>query len=143
MKKWLTSAAILAAAFFPHAAHAADAAGGQRGRQQLAEHPVRRRRGRRHHQQVPGLALLGRRVDHEVVAGPAQRGDRGPAGPRPGLNRAQRRPQVPGPADGLVHGGHAQPGELVDQGQVRARHAGDDHVAHQASLSVTCGNTRM
>jgi len=31
MKKWLTSAAILAAAFFPHAAHAADAAGAEHG----------------------------------------------------------------------------------------------------------------
>jgi hypothetical protein len=42
-----------------------------------------------------------------------------------------------------VHGGHAQPGELVDNGRLRARHAGDDDVAHQASLSVTWGNTRM
>ena len=31
MKKWITSAAIFAAAFFPQAAHAAEGAGAERG----------------------------------------------------------------------------------------------------------------
>ena len=42
-----------------------------------------------------------------------------------------------------VHGGHAEPGQLVDHPGVGPGHAGDDHGAHQFSLSVTCGNTRM
>ena len=122
---------------------ATDPARGQRGRQQLTEHPVGARRGRRDHQQVPGLALFHRRVDHEVVAGPAQRGDRGPADSGSGLDGAQARAEVPGPADRLVHGGHPKCGQLVHDAQVGAGRPGDDHVAHQLSLSVTCGNTRM
>jgi hypothetical protein len=132
---------------FGHVPHAGlddqppDPARGERGRQQLAEHPVGRRRGRRHHQQVPGLALLDRRVDHQVVARPAQRGHRGPADSAPVLDGTQPRPEVPGPADRLVHGGHPEPGEGIHHGRLRARHPGDDHVAHQLSLSVTCGIT--
>ena len=54
---------------------------GERGREQLAEHAVGRRRGRGHHQHVAGAAQLHRRVDHQVVAGVA--GDRdGRAGDR-------------------------------------------------------------
>ena len=40
-------------------------------------------------------------------------------------------PEVPGPADGLVHGGHAELGQLVHDGQVGPGDTGDDHVAHQ------------
>ena len=56
---------------------------------------------------------------------------------------AQARPEVPGPADGLVHGGHAEAGQFIDAVQVGAGRTGDDYLAHQLSLSVTCGNTRM
>ena len=91
----------------------------------------------------PGPALLDRRVDHQVVAGPAQHGDRRPAGPRAVLDRAEAGPEVPGPADRLVHGGDAELGELVHDAEVGPGHVGDDDVAHQLSLSVTCGNSRM
>ena len=61
-------------------------------------------------------ALLDGGVDHEVVPGPAQRGDGGTADPRPVLDRAQAGTEVPGPSDGLVHGGHAERGQLVHDG---------------------------
>ena len=44
----------------------------QRRRQQVAEHPVRRRRGVDDDEDVAGLADLDRGVDHEVVAGVAR-----------------------------------------------------------------------
>src|SRR5512133_3982504 len=49
------------------------------------------------------------------------------AGPHAVLDRAQAGPEVPGPADRLVHGGYPELGQLVDHPGVGPGHAGDDH----------------
>ena len=76
--------------------------------EQLTEHPVGRRRRGGHHQQVTRPALLDRDVDHEVVARPAEHGDRGAAGLRAGPGRSELGAEIAGAADGLVDGGDAE-----------------------------------
>src|SRR5262245_43762855 len=95
-------------------------------------------RGGGDHQDVTGTALLHRRVDHQVVTGPADHGDRGTADPRAQVDRADPRPEVAGAAHRLVHGGDAKGGQRVDFAEVCARAAGDHHVPHR-SVPVTCG----
>ncbi len=86
---------------------AADAAVVERGGEELAEHAVRGRRGGGDDEDVALGALLDRRVDHQVVAGPAQRRDRGARDAYVLLDGAQPGAEASGAAHGLVHRGHA------------------------------------
>src|SRR6202020_1153737 len=86
---------------------AADAAGGERGGEQLAERAVGGRRRGGDDDDVARLRLLDGGVDHQVVARPADHGQRDAGDPRALLVRAQGGPEVPAAADGLVDGGDA------------------------------------
>src|SRR5690606_26009246 len=81
-------------------------------------------------------------VDHQVVTRPAEHGH-GVAGHAcSGPGGAQPRTEIPGPAQGLVHGRHAVPAELVGLADIGARRVCDDDGPH-SSTSVTCGYNRM
>ena len=86
----------------------------QRGGEQVAEHPVRRRRGVGHDEDVARLTDLDRGVDHEVVAGVARHGHRAAGDPHVVLDRADVDAEEAAAADRLVHGGGTDRGERVD-----------------------------
>ncbi len=64
------------------------------------------------------------------------------ADPRAQVHRPDAGPEVAGAADGLVHGGDPELGQLGDLRRVGSRAAGDDDVPH-VSILVTCGYSRM
>lgn len=81
--------------------------------------------GRDHH--VAGLDLLGRHVQHPVVARLQQHRDGRAAEARIGMDRTDARLHQPEPAERLVHGRDAEARELVGRGGIRARHLAMDH----------------
>jgi hypothetical protein len=85
------------------------------------------------------LRLLDGGVDHQVVAGPADHGQRDAGDPRVLLVGAQGRAEVAAAADRLVDGGDAEGGERVDRRQVGAGRIGDDDVQHERVLSLSVG----
>ena len=83
---------------------AAHAARHQRGGEEVAEHPVCRRRGVDHDEDVAGLADLDRRMDHDVVAGMTQHGDCRAGHLHVVLDRPEVRPEEATAPDRFVHG---------------------------------------
>ncbi len=133
---------------------AADAPRHQRRGEQVAEHPVRRRRGVRDHEDVAGLADLDRGMDHEVVAGVARHGHGTPGHPHVELDRPDVDAEEPAPTDRLVHRGGTDRGERIDGvggGSLdRAHHdvpvpgvgVPGIRIRHRVSSSTSLGNTR-
>ena len=96
------------------------AAGLETGGQQIAEETVGAvgRDCRHHHVTFPDL--LGRHVHHPVVARVQQHGDCRARHMRAGVDGPHIGFQQADPAHGLVHGGRAETGELVDRAAIGA-----------------------
>ncbi|KUL65866.1 hypothetical protein ADL28_05805 [Streptomyces violaceusniger] len=109
----------------------------ERGGEELAEHAVRGRRGGGDDEDVALGALLDRGVDHQVVAGPAQRRDHGARYAHVPLDGAQTRAEASGAAHGLVHRGHAIPPQGVHVLGPGAWRIGDDRTGRP------CGSGRV
>ena len=109
--------------------------GPQRGREQFADRAVGGRARRRDDEDVAGAYLLDGRVDHEVVAGMAEHGDR-PAGDAAArVDRAQVGGEHAGAALRLVRGRHAHAGQGRDGVGIGESAAADDDVAHRPSAA--------
>ena len=113
----------------------------QRGREQIAEHAVGIVRRAADHQDVAGLALLDRDMDHPIVTGLRQDGYGGAGCFRPAPNGAQIGLHQPEPAIGLVRGGNAERAETLDEISFGTLDVADDDRLH-ASSSIAIGNSR-
>ncbi len=93
--------------------------GPERGGEQLAEEAVLALGGARGDDDVAVTHLLGGDVQHPVVAGLEQDGDRGAAEPGAAVDRPDVRPHQPDPPHRLVDGGDAEARQGLHRGRRR------------------------
>jgi hypothetical protein len=118
-----------------------DAARLERGREQFAEHAVAVVGGTPDHQDVARLALLDRDMNHPVVAGLRQHGDRGARRFAARPYRTQIGLHQPDAPVSFMYRGNAERTEPLDHASVGPVDVANDDRLH-ANSSTAIGNSR-